>query len=110
VLQFDEKKTFAHFGFARTKEEDDAAQTKAAELLKNSTTKDQLKTAELFMGELQSRAKEIPNLISPKLGNAVLARLPCRLVPIRIQPPTRSSRCRLAGRVKLDPWDDNWKC
>ncbi len=74
VLQFDEKKTFEHFGFARTKEEDEAAQTKAAELLKNSTYKDQLKTAELFMGELQSRAKEIPNLINPKLGNAVLAK------------------------------------
>jgi hypothetical protein len=106
VLQFDEKKTFEHFGFARTKEEDEAAQTKAADLLKNSTYKDQLKTAELFMGELQSRAKEIPNLINPKLGNAVLAR-PSVAITANTNPVANQIiALPLGGRVKLDPWDD----
>jgi hypothetical protein len=106
VLQFDEKKSFAHFGFARTKEEDEAAQTKAAELLKNSTYKDQLKTAELFMGELQARAKEIPNLISPKLGNAVLARPAVQATANTNPTPNQIIALPLGGRVKLDPWDD----
>jgi hypothetical protein len=106
VLQFDEKKTFEHFGFARTKEEDEAAQTKAAELLKNSTYKDQLKTAELFMGELQLRAKEIPNLISPKLGNAVLARPAVQAASNSNPAPNQIIALPLGGRVKLDPWDD----
>jgi hypothetical protein len=106
VLQFDEKKTFAHFGFARTKEEDEAAQTKAAELLKNSVYKDQLKTAELFMGELQSRAKEIPNLINPKLGNAVLARPAVQGAANTNPTPNQIIALPLGGRVKLDPWDD----
>ena len=106
VLQFDEKKTFAHFGFARTKEEDEAAQTKAAELLKNSVYKDQLKIAELFMGELQSRAKEIPNLINPKLGNAVLARPAVQATSNSNPTPNQIIALPLGGRVKLDPWDD----
>jgi hypothetical protein len=106
VLQFDDKKSFSHFGFARTKEEDDAAQSKAAELLKNSVYKDQLKTAELFMGELQARAKEIPNLISPKLGNAVLARPAVQGIANTNPTPNQIIALPLGGRVKMDPWDD----
>ena len=55
LLNFDEKNTFQHFGFARTKDEDDAAATKAAELLKGSVYKDQLKIPSLFLGELAFR-------------------------------------------------------
>src|ERR1022692_2468293 len=102
VLQFDEKKTFAHFGFARTKEEYEAAQTKAAELLKNSVYKDQLKTAELFMGELQSRAKEIPILFNATVGNAVFA-LPLVQATSNSNPtPNQIIALPLGGRVKLD--------
>jgi hypothetical protein len=106
VLQFDEKKTFEHFGFARTKEEDEAAQTKAAELLKGSIYKDQLKSAELFMGELQLRSKEIPNLISPKLGNNVLARPAVAAASNTNPTPNQIVALPLGGRVKMDPWDD----
>jgi hypothetical protein len=106
VLQFDEKKTFEHFGFARTKEEDEAAQTKAAELLKGSVYKDQLKSAELFMGELQLRSKEIPNLISPKLGNNVLARPAVTATANSNPTPNQIVALPLGGRVKMDPWDD----
>jgi len=47
-LLFDEKDTFRHFGFARTAEEEESANAKANELLKNSPYKDQLTTAKLF--------------------------------------------------------------
>ena len=70
-MLFDEKDTFRHFGFARTPAEEQAANDKGAELLKNSPYKDQLATAGLFMQALQERAKEIPNLISPHLGDSV---------------------------------------
>src|SRR5579863_563517 len=70
-MLFDEKDTFRHFGFARTPAEEMAANDKGAELLKNSPYKDQLATAGLFMQALQERAKEIPNLISPHLGDSV---------------------------------------
>ncbi len=106
VLQFNEKETFRHFDFARTKEEDDAASAKAAELLKNSYVKDKLQTAQLFFGELQSRAKEIPNLISPRLGNAVLAHPPVEAQANTNPQPNQIVALPLGGRVKLDPWDD----
>jgi hypothetical protein len=106
VLIFNEKETFQHFDFARTKDENDAASVKAAELLKNSPYKDQLKTAELFFGELQSRAKEIPNLISPRLGNAVLSHPPVEAQANSNPQPNQIVALPLGGRVKLDPWDD----
>ncbi|MGA7783944.1 MAG: M48 family metalloprotease, partial [Candidatus Acidiferrales bacterium] len=106
VLMFNEKETFQHFDFARTKEEDDAASAKAAELLKNSNYKDQLKTAQLFFGELRNRAKEIPNLISPKLGNAVLLQAPVEAQANATPEPNQIVALPLGGRVKLDPWDD----
>src|SRR6202140_3180714 len=70
-LLFDEKDTFRHFGFSRTQAEEDAANTKANELLKNSPYKDQLATAKLFLDALENRQKDIPNLISPHLGDRV---------------------------------------
>ena len=70
-LLFDEKDTFRHFGFARTAAEEEAANAKANELLKNSPYKDQLATAKLFLDALENRQKDIPNLISPHLGDRV---------------------------------------
>lgn len=105
-LEFDEKKIFQHFDFERKPEEDGAATAKAADLLKNSPYKDQLGSAEIFMAELQQRAREIPNLISPRVGDAGLLRL-------RVAPKTEEAESArhivalpLGGRVKLDPWDD----
>ena len=109
ILYFDEKKTFEHFDFARTKEEDVAAQAKAVEFLKNPNPsnpyKDQLKTPEMFLAELQSRAKEIPNLISPKLGDNILATDP--LTADSTKPAANQIvALPLGGRVKFDPWTD----
>src|SRR5580693_4762352 len=72
-LLFDEKDTFSHFGFARTQAEEDAANAKANELLQMSPYKDQLATAKLFVDALDARVKDIPNLISPHLGDRVSA-------------------------------------
>src|SRR5712672_3861783 len=70
-LLFDEKDTFKHFGFSRTQAEEEAANNKANDLLKNYPYKDQLATAKLFLDALQARQKDIPNLISPHLGDRV---------------------------------------
>src|SRR5271163_824701 len=70
-LLVDDKDTFRHFGFARTPEEEAAANAKAIQILNNSPYKNQLATAGLFMQALETRQKEIPNLISGHLGNRV---------------------------------------
>src|SRR5262249_35007533 len=70
-LRFDERNTFRHFAFSRPPEEELAANQKCSELLMNSPYKDQLENAQLFLQSLQSRSKEIPNLISPHLGGRI---------------------------------------
>src|SRR5579863_5723118 len=118
-LLFDEKDTFRHFGFARTQAEEDAANTKANELLQNSPYKDQLTTAKLFMDALQSRQKDIPNLISPHLGdrvpgNMTMASATAPAPAADPAPATDKAKpgqspivaLPLGGRVKMDPWSD----
>jgi hypothetical protein len=118
-MLFDDKDTFQHFGFARTPAEEQAANDKAAELLKNSPYKDQLGTARLFMQALQDRSKEIPNLISPHLGDsvpvawAVTSGVPTSQPPAAQGTPASATNntnviaaLPLGGRIKLDPWTD----
>jgi hypothetical protein len=106
MIRFDESKTFKHFDFDRGVDEDTKASAKAAELLSNSPYKGQLHTAEIFIAELQKRSKEIPNLISPRLGGSLAIRPP-------VSPDTEDkpganqvAAMPLGSRVKVDPWDD----
>jgi Peptidase family M48 len=126
-MLFDEKDTFRHFGFRRTPEEEQAAAQKGAELLQHSPYKDQLATAQLFIQALQDRAKDVPNLISPHLGD----RIPNNWAVSSPANGTRSSGTEaapsqpdssnsaangagskilaalpLGGRIKMDPWND----
>jgi hypothetical protein len=126
-MLFDEKDTFRHFGFRRTPEEEQAAAQKGAELLQNSPYKDQLATAKLFIQALQDRTKDVPNLISPHLGD----RIPNYWAVSSPANGTRSSSTEaalpqtglsnsaangsnnkvlaalpLGGRIKMDPWSD----
>jgi Peptidase family M48 len=111
-LLFDQKDTFHHFGFARTPEEEQAASAKGAELLKKSPYKDQLTTAELFLAALESRSKEIPNLISPHLGNRVTTNADVSSVATSVATDTAKPGATvivalpLGGRIKVDPWTD----
>jgi len=107
LLGVQDKDTFRHFGFARTPEEETAASAKAAELLAKSPYNNQLASAKLFLAALDSRQKEIPNLISPHLGNRVL------IADLKVSAPAAADKksqtitaLPIGGRVKLDPWND----
>ena len=122
-LRFDDKETFKHFDFARTPDEEEAARQKGMELLKNSPYKDKAASAQLFLEAVRSRAKEIPNLISPHLGDrvstggtAASARLTVAdqssasdepATPRQEKPAANAIvALPLGGRVKVDPWND----
>jgi hypothetical protein len=105
LLGVQDKDTFRHFGFARTPEEESAASAKAVELLTKSPYNNQMASAKLFVAAVDSRQKEIPNLISPHLGNRVL------LADAKIAAPADKSAktitaLPIGGRVKIDPWAD----
>ena len=110
-LLFDDKEAFRHFGFSHTPEEEQAAHQKAIDLLKNSPYKDQLATAQLFIRALQSRFQEIPNLISPHLGDRVVTGWTLGSAAAAVQNDAKQQRnfiaaLPLGGRIKLDPWSD----
>lgn len=106
-LQFSDRQLFQHFDFERKTEEDAMATAKAADLLKNSPYKDHLGTAEQFMAELQDRAREIPSLISPRVGDVGLLRLPVAAKTEQGESASHVVALPLGGRIKIDPWDDH---
>jgi hypothetical protein len=112
---FADEDSFARLDFKHRPAEEEAADAKAVELLKNSPYKDKLGSAGLFLKALQEHAPELPNLIRPHLGNgfaeskgkeirmsALLAAAP-QLDPKRID---QIAALPLGGRIKLDPWTD----
>jgi hypothetical protein len=112
-VRFDEKETFRHFGFARTPDEEQAANQKGIELLKNSPYSAQSATPRLFLQALRDRAKEIPNLISPHLGNRVPTGW--AVVAAVFSPQSNDDKpaanviaaLPLGGRIKIEPWNDH---
>src|SRR5216684_61994 len=107
-LLIEDKETFRHFGFARTIDEEKAANAKAIQILNNSPYKNQLGNASLFLTALATRAKEIPNLISPHLGDRVpvIGDLKSSMPADQKQNPQMVVALPIGGRVKLDPWND----
>ena len=127
-VRFDDKDTFKHFDFARTPGEEEAAQQKGVELLKNSPYKDKTSSAQVFLQAVRSRAKEIPNLISPHLGDRVSANWAVGSAVFAGQTGAEKDKdassdkgaapaedkvdknviaaLPLGGRIKIDPWND----
>jgi len=111
-LRFDEKETFRHFGFTRTPEEEQAATQKGTELLKKSPYKDQPGNAQLFFQALKSRSKEIPNLVSPHLGNNAAKNWNIASAVPTAQPSEAKpdaiviAALPLGGRIKIEPWNN----
>jgi hypothetical protein len=107
-LLVEDKNTFRHFYFAHTPAEEKAASAKGFQFLNNSPYKDQLGNAGLFLAALQSRQKELPNLISTHLGDLarVIADLKTAGPADAKQNPQMLAALPIGGRVKLDPWFD----
>jgi hypothetical protein len=107
-LLVDDKDTFRHFGFGRTPDEEKAANAQATKLLNNSPYKNQLANAALFLTAMETREKQIPNLISPHLGDrvGVIADLKSSVPADSKQSPQMLAALPIGGRVKLDPWND----
>jgi len=117
-LRFDDKETFKHFDFARTPEEEQAANQKGIELLKNSPYKEKSSSAQIFLQALKSRSREIPNLISPHLGDRVPTSWSIAAAVFSGQGAEEKPAAPVAnviaalplgGRIKVDPWNDELK-
>ena len=109
LLGVQDKDTFRHFGFARTPDEENAASAKAVELLAKSPYNSQMASAKLFVAAVDTRQKEIPNLISPHLGNRVLVgelKAAAPATPAADKTAKIITALPIGGRVKIDVWND----
>lgn len=110
-LFFPDEQSFQRLDFKQSRGDEEAADTKALELLKNSPYKDKLANAGLFMKALQEHAPALPQLIRPHLGNSLAGtnRLTNLIAAAPALDPKRLDQIAalpLGGRVKVDPWSD----
>ena len=112
-LSFPDEESFQRLDFKRRAADEEAADTKAVELLKNSPYKDKLGNAGLFLKALQQRAPALPNLIRPHLGNGLGTDKSVRMSALIASAPQLEQRrtdqiaaLPLGGRIKLDPWSN----
>ncbi len=110
---FPDEDSFQRFDFKRRASDEEAADAKAMELLKNSPYKDKLGSAGLFLKALQQNAPDLPNLIRPHLGNSLASskniRMSALLASAPALQPQRTDQIAalpLGGRIKLDPMTD----
>src|SRR5436305_5604686 len=113
-LLFDDTKTLKQIALGRSEEEEDQADSKAVEILKNSPYKDKLPRVGLFLRMLSERAAELPHLIRPLLGDALanpnqhlrLASLTGIAPELQLRDTAQVAALPLGSRIHLDPWSN----
>jgi Peptidase family M48 len=112
-LFFPDEESFQRLDFKRSAADEEAADTKALELLKNSPYKDKLGNAGLFLKALQQKGPDLPHLIRPHLGNSFAGGKSIRMSSLLAAAPALDEKrldqiaaLPLGGRIKVDPWTD----
>ncbi len=113
-MLFSDEGTYENLGFKHIPEEEQAADKKAVELLKNSPYAQKLDNVGLFLKALQARATSLNALLTTHLGNPLAeAGTVNRLSALSQQGPAldvnkldQIAALPLGGRVKINPWDD----
>src|SRR5579871_6425293 len=112
-LFFPDEESFQRLDFKRSSADEEAADNKAVELLKNSPYKDKLGNAGLFLRALQQKAPDLQKLIRPHLGNGFAGGKSVRMSSLLAAAPELDEKrldkiaaLPLGGRIKVDPWSD----
>jgi Peptidase family M48 len=111
-LFFPDEDSFRRLDFKRSAANEEAADVKAMDLLKNSPYKDKLGNAGSFLKALQQKGPELPNLIRPHLGNSFaggnrMANLLASAPALDEKRLDQIAALPLGGRIKVDPWTDH---
>jgi hypothetical protein len=113
-MLFSDEGTYQNLGFKHIPEEEQAADKKAIEILKNSPYAQKLDNVGLFLKALQARAPQLSALLTTHLGNPLAeGGTVTRLSALSTQGPALDNNkldqiaaLPLGGRVKVNPWDD----
>jgi hypothetical protein len=108
---FADAQTLQKMRLRRTDHEEDEADAKAIAFLKNSPYSAKMASAGLFLRQLQARSGSLPNLTTPRLGNALvtgnvvtMAALANSAPQLQVQRTEQIAALPLNARLKLDPW------
>ena len=113
-LIFPDEDVMQKIGMQRNGADEENADKKAVELLRNSPYKDKLASAGLFLKALQARSHDLPWLINPNFGNKMakgddILRMES-LIPsapaLKVNDVHQLAALPLGSRIKLDPWSD----
>jgi hypothetical protein len=111
-MLFEDPQAFQRIYLQRDEKEEVDADNKAAEFLKNSPYKDKLGNAGLFLEAVDARARQLPNLLLPHIGNnMVKGGQVQRMTSLKQGAPKlemakidQIAALPLGGRVRVDPW------
>ena len=114
-MVFPDEDTLSRIQLARDPYEEEAADTKALEFLRNSPYKDKLASAGLFLRALQARSKDLAALITPQFGSRLakggdvirMSSLMQSAPPLEVADVTQIAALPLGSRIQLNPWDDS---
>jgi hypothetical protein len=113
-LLFPDESTFQRIKMNHTDQDNADAAKKAQELLSNSIYHDKMPNVGLFFAQLQLREKNLPALVTPRLGDSLIrpdgtawladaTKGAPRLDPDNL---TQIAALPIGSRLKIDPWDD----
>ncbi len=112
-LFFPDEESLQRLDFKHSPADEEAADTKALDLLKNSPYKDKLGNAGLFLKALQLKAPDLPHLIRSHLGDSLAGGKSMRMSTLLAEAPALDAKkldqiaaLPLGGRIKVDPWSD----
>ena len=111
-MLFSDEQVFRQIGLVQNETEEQAADLKGLELLKNSPYKDKLGSAGLFLVALANRSHDLTWLVSPHFGNRLASAGPIHQASQAQAPKLEAKNIAqlpalpLGSRVKVDPWSD----
>jgi hypothetical protein len=114
-MLFSDESTYQNLGFKHVPQEEEAADKKALDLLKNSPYNQKLDVAGLFLRQLADRGPALSALLTAHLGNKLtddkggVQRLSALMSSAPALEPKKLDQIAalpLGGRVKLNPWTD----
>lgn len=113
-LMIPDQALFRYLSFSPSERDEEAADAKALDLLKNSPYKDQLGKAGLFLRAMANVAPRTPALFGAHLGNRLvegdhvrrMAALMSGAPPLESTKVDQIAALPLGSRVAIDPWND----
>ena len=112
-LIFPDEESLQRLDFKHSPADEEAADSRALDLLKNSPYKDKLGNAGLFLKALQIKAPDLQHLIRSHLGDSLAGGKSMRMSTLLASAPALDAKrldqiaaLPLGGRIKVDPWSD----